>query len=265
MIQQYRQHMIRKRRSSNTIRLRMFYLNKFAAWWGRDLADAEHDDFESYIYDDDDWSDNTRQVATSTLKSFYGWAHREGLIPQNPTRDLAAIDVHRRRQRIASEEAIQQAIECDDISDRAMVLLGAECGLRVTEIATLHRDNREGEWLRVVGKGNHQRVLHISPELADLLDQIEQTIMRHGWYFPGKSGIRPIHSSTAWRHITAVLDSNPHSLRRRAGTVIYRQSGHDIRLAQIFLGHAQSTTTELYLDIQDDDLIKAGDLTRIAA
>lgn len=265
LILQYRQHMIRKRRSVNTIRLRLFYLEKFAAWYGRDLATAVHDDFEAYIFLNPDWSENTQQTATATLKSFYGWAHREGLLDQNPARDLAPIDVHRRPQAMASEAAIQHAIECDDISDRAMILLGAECGLRVTEIATLHLDNRDGAWLRIIGKGNHQRTLHMSPELCALLDEIERTRMRYGHYFPGKSGTSPIHPSTAWRHITAVLASNPHSLRRRAGTMVYRGSGHDIRLAQLFLGHASSTTTEIYLEIEEDDLAKAGDLTRIAA
>ncbi len=265
MIEQYIQHMHRKRRTVNTIRLRLFYLCKFANWFRQDLLTATHDDFDAYIHADRKWSQSTQQVATATLKSFYGWAHREGLIPANPTRDLPGITVHRRRQRMASEAAIRTAIRCDDISDRAMILLGAECGLRVTEIATLHKSNRSEEWLNVVGKGNKQRTLHLSPELAAILDEIESTRMRHGHYFPGKSGIYPIHPSTAWRHITAVLNSNPHSLRRRAGTIVYRKSGNDIRLAQVFLGHAQASTTEQYLDVADDDLMTAGGLTRIAA
>jgi integrase len=265
MIEQYVESLQRRRLSRNTVRLRLFYLTKFQLWLCRDLATGTYADFDAYIWANPDWSDNTRQCATATIKAFYRWAYREGLIPENPARDLPRIDVHRPRQRIASETAIRHAIQCDDISDRAMVLLGAECGLRVTEIATLHLDNRDGEWLRIIGKGNHQRTLHLSPELGALLDELERTRMRHGWFFPGRSGISPMHPSTAWRHITTVLNSNPHSLRRRAGTVVYRQSGHDIRLAQLFLGHATSATTELYLDIRDDDIVTAGNLTRIAA
>ena len=265
MIDTYTAHMIRKRRSPNTIRLRRFYLTKFAAWYGRPLEDAQHDDFETYIFASRTWSQNTQQSATATLKSFYGWAHREGILGQNPTRDLAPIRVHRLRQRIASEEAIQHAVDCTDLTDRAMILLGAECGLRVSEIANLHQRHRDGTWLHVIGKGNKQRSLHMSPELARLLDDIEATTMRRGYYFPGQSGIQPIHPSTAWRHITAALASNPHSLRRRAGTVVYRRSGFDINLTKEFLGHEQTRTTEDYLDIRDDDLVRASALTRLAA
>ncbi len=265
MIHGYHDHMIRKHRSPHTIRLRLFYLTKFEQWLGQDLTEATHEDFEAYIHANPAWSENTQASATASLKSLYAWAHREGILAENPTRDLPSIDVHRRRPRIASEEAIVRAIQCDSLTDRAMVLLGAECGLRVTEIATLHRDNRDGSWLRIIGKGNNLRTVHLSPELEHLLGVIEATTMRCGWYFPGQDVRHPIHPSTAWRHITAVLNSNPHSLRRRAGTIIYRNSGHDIRLAQVFLGHKNASTTEQYLDVQDDDLMKAGDLTRIAA
>jgi integrase len=265
LVDEFHEYMIRRRRSPHTIRLRLFYVQKFAAWYGQDLATTTERDLETYIYLNPDWSENTQATADASLRAFYGWATREGLITLNPARELPAIHPHRRRQRIASEEAIRHAIQCDNLSDRAMVMLGAECGLRVSEISHLNRSNRDGEWLHVVGKGGQERTLHLSPELAAILDEIEATTMCCGHYFPGQSRTQSIHPSTAWRHITAVLDSNPHSLRRRAGTVVYRQSGHDIRLAQYFLGHKHSATTEAYLDIRDDDLVRAGALTRLAA
>jgi integrase len=256
--------MERRRRSPQTIRLRLHYLRRFAAWYGDDLATADHDDLQGYIDSDPDWKPATRQSVRASLCAFYWWAHREGLISTNPARDLPSIIVPHRPKRIASEAAIRNAIQCDGISDRAMILLGAECGLRVTEIATLHIEDRDGDWLHVTGKGGRTRSLYLTPELAELLDQIERTLMRHGWYFPGRSGILPIHPSTAWRHITTVLASNPHSLRRRAGTIVYKQSGNDIRLAQVFLGHARSSTTEDYLEIGNGDLARAASLTRVA-
>lgn len=265
MIPTFVRHMQRKGRAAGTIRLRLFYLQKFSEWLPRPLEEAQHDDFRAWLQDNPTWSPATAHSANATIRVFYRWAHAEGLIPTNPARELPEVRVPFRRQRIASEAAIADALTCDDISDRAMILLGAECGLRVGEIAALHLRNRDGEWLHVIGKGGNERTLHVSPELGQLLDEIAATRMRHGWYFPGRSGLSHMHLTTAWRHITAVLESNPHSLRRRAGTIVYRRSGNDIRLAQTFLGHSQVTTTELYLNVGDDDLIRAGDLTRVAA
>lgn len=263
MIEKYTQHMRRRRLSEGTVRLRLHYLNRFAKT--TDLATAQHDDLEAFIWSNLGWSSNTRNVITTTLKSFYGWAHRERLILVNPARDLPAVDVRRRRPRIATEEQIIHAVHTDNLTDRAMIMLGAECGLRIAEIASLHRTCRDGEWLTVVGKGSKQRTLNLSPELMAVLGTIERTTMRAGWYFPGKNPKTHMHPSTAWRHITRVLESNPHSLRRRAGTIVYRRSGNDIRLAQQFLGHKSPVTTSVYLDVGEDNLKLASSLTRLAA
>lgn len=263
--QGYREHMLRRRRSPETIRLRLFYLRKFEAWIGGDLTAVKHDDLEGYIWSNPDWSPSTRQVITMTLRTFYRWANREGHLGEDPSRDLPPIRVHRRKQRIASDEAIRRAVQCDDISDRAMVLLAAECGLRVSEIATLHIDARDDDWLHIIGKGNQARWVHMEAELIDILDQLEATRMRHGFYFPGRTGARPIHTSTARTHIAAIVGSNPHSLRRRAGTVVYHRSGKDIRIAQEFLGHKTSATTEHYLEVGRDAMVVASRYTRIGA
>jgi integrase len=268
MIDQFQQYLIRRHRSINTIRLRLFYVRKFSDWHHGDLVNVTETDLENYLDHGRivlGWSENTQQSASSSLRVFYAWATREGLLPADPSRELPDIHPRRRRPRIASEDAIAHAVECTDLADKAMVMLGAECGLRVSEIAHLHRDNRDGEWLHIIGKGGYQRSLHLSPELQVILDTIEHTTMCKGFYFPGRSRQGPIHSSTAWRHISTALSSNPHSLRRRAGTIVYRSSGNDIRLAQVFLGHKHSSTTEDYLDIADDDLILASTLTRLAA
>lgn len=265
MIDGYLFHMQRRRRSPKTIRLRLFYLRKFAAWYGGDLTTAQHDDLERYVFDNPHWSENTQATAASTLKSFYGWATREGILTLNPARDMPNIHPRRRRPRIASEAAISHALETTAPTDRAMVMLGAECGLRLAEIASLNRADRDGEWLHILGKGRQQRTVHLSHELQTLLDLLEQTTMRFGNYFPGRNPREHLHETTVWRHITEALQSNPHSLRRRAGTVVYRKSGNDIHLAQYFLGHKSPDTTAEYLDVGDDDLRFAGSLTRLAA
>jgi integrase len=108
-----------------------------------------------------------------------------------------------------------------------------------------------------------QRSVAATPELCNLLDQLrDQT--RWGYYFPGKSGGHA-HPSMVWRHIRDVVGVNPHALRHRAGTVVYNRMGKDIRAAQVFLGHANSHTTEIYVHIERDDLLKASQAARLAA
>lgn len=52
---------------------------------------------------------------------------------------------------------------------------------------------------------------------------------------------------------------NPHALRRRFATQVYRRS-HDLRAVQTLLGHASLATTQLYLAMDDDQLTAAARL-----
>lgn len=254
--------MTRRRLAANTIRLRTFYVRKLEAWLPTHILTASLDDLEAYSASRP-WSAATQQTVIGALKSFYSWAYRNELTPRNVAADLLDIRVHVKRSRIATDAKIVAGLEAArTAADAAMIRLGAECGLRVAEIANLKLTNRDDDFLVIVGKGGRERTLHIEPELMALLIEIESTSMRHGNYFPGQSGT-PMHPSTVWRHIRALCDTNTHSLRHRAGTVVYRASGHDLRLTQEFLGHSSPVITARYCHVEDDDLRRAGGFARL--
>lgn len=266
MLDQYTKSMRRRRRSEATIRTRLFYLKKFDAFLGpRELVQATTDDMYDYLDSNPKWSPATKQSIVSSIRVFYAWAFKRGYVQSDESEEFWAAKVHQGTQRMASEEAIRKALERSTDAEKAMILLGAECGLRVSEIASLHLSNRHEDFLTIVGKGNKQRTVHMSDELATVLTMIENTTMRFGNYFPGQSGKKPMHPTSIWRHITKVLESNPHSLRHRAGTIAYRKGGRDIRLAQTMLGHASPVTTAVYVHMEDDDLRRASTATRVAA
>jgi integrase len=263
LIPAYAAALSRRRLSPNTVKLRTFYITKVQDLYG-DLTRVTFDQLEAYVFANKAWSENTQQSAVASIRSFYQWAYVNGLIEKNPADDLSRIRVHRRPSRIATDAAIRAGLEVATVEEQAMILLGAECGLRVSEIAGLHRDNRDGEWITVIGKGNKQRSVFCSPELGALLDTIERTSIRWGYYFPGRSGGHA-HPSMVWRHITNLIHTNPHALRHRAGTTVWRETGHDLRTTQEFLGHSRPETTAIYVHVEREDLRKAGAAARMAA
>ena len=266
LIDDYTRFLRRRRRADGTIKLRLFYLKKFDAFLGnRALVQASTDDMYDFLDANTHWAGGTQQSVVATLRSFYSWAASKGPMSEDPSEELWAEKVHRPPSRIASEDAIRQALDGATDSMKAMILLGAECGLRVAEIAALNVADRHDDFLTIIGKGNRQRTVHLSHELATLLTMLENTTARFGNYFPGQYPRNPIHPSTAWSRITKTLGSNPHSLRHRAGSVAYRKSGNDLRLAQVMLGHASPVTTAIYVHVQDDDLRRASTATRVAA
>jgi|GEM_PF-1133171 len=76
-----------------------------------------------------------------------------------------------------------------------------------------------------------------------------------------RRGIKQLRTDTT-RHITpeAVyarlrhVIGNPHSLRHRAATAVYRGTGNDLRVTQEFLGHASPSMTARYVHVTDRDL-----------
>lgn len=262
VLDRYQASLHHRRLSPTTIRLRMFYVTKFAQQY--DVETATVDDMTEYVNSNPKWSDNTRQSAVASIRSFYKWAHKAGMFDTYRAEDLDRVRVRRRRGRIADDEVILRALDHADAMHTAMILLGAECGLRLSEIATLHRSCRDGDWLTIVGKGDEERIVHMREELAAALDELEQTKMRNGYYFPGRT--RPhMHQSTVWLHIKQAVGVNPHALRHRAGTTVYRKTGNDIIVAQEFLGHSSVKTTQVYIHIGREHLMQASAASRMAA
>lgn len=266
MLASYRERLEQRRLSPKTIRLRLYYVHRFHAHIEDSLLTATAEDVDGFIHGHEDWERNTVMTALASLNSFYDWAVKAGLLPDNPAADIYKPRPERRKARIAPDAAIISGLRAATTSaQKAMLLLGAECGLRVAEIATLNRGHRSGEWLTITGKGGHVRTVHVSPELSEMLDHIEVSSMRHGHYFPGKSGSKPVHPSTVWRHVRDLIHMNTHSLRHRAGSTVYHRGGKDIRLTQEFLGHASPNTTAIYIHIEADDLRAASAASRLAA
>lgn len=107
-----------------------------------------------------------------SARAFYRWADRFGVVRPNPTTLLDLLPNPHRMGRTVSDEQLATVLERAPDDVRAMLLLGRLGGLRLSEIAALRVDARQGDWLTIVGKGNKQRRVFIVPELADALDAV---------------------------------------------------------------------------------------------
>jgi site-specific recombinase XerD len=137
-----------------------------------------------------------------------------------------------------------------------MCLLAAYQGLRVHEIAKMHgRDvDLGGALLRVSGKGGvvAELPLHSEVERAAL------TMPRSSWWFSSTfAPDRPIQGRTVTTHISTAMRRAgvagvPHSLRHWHATALLR-GGTDIRTVQTLMRHASLATTQVYLEVTDED------------
>jgi integrase len=185
-----------------------------------------------------------------SLRSFYRWARRAGLITFDPAEDSPSIRVELTLPRPASDAAVDAGMNARDPRVRLMTRLGNEAGLRCCEIVRVHsRDvmGRVGEYsLLVHGKGGKQRVVPIGDELARILLDAD------GWLFPGQIDGH-LSAGYASKLISRAMAGagTAHPLRHRAATAWLDSSDGNLRVVQELLGHASVATTQIYTQIQD--------------
>lgn len=260
MLEQFRNHLVARRRSPHTIRLRLVYLRLLQT--NAPLHEVTPQILEDIIATHDEWKPETVNAAICSWRMYYKWALRNGHAMSDPTEDLELVHVPRVVKVLADDHRVRAAVATASLIDRAMLRLGRECALRRAEIATLRITDRRGEWLHVTGKGGRVRTLHIEPDLLSDLTALEQTTDE--FYFQGNSDGH-VAPSTVYQRVRRLTGTPTHALRRTALTVVYRESGFNIRLAQDFAGHANPNTTMIYLDVTADDRAEAGRLAALAA
>jgi integrase/recombinase XerD len=134
---------------------------------------------------------------------------------------------------------------------RAMILLAAYAGLRVSEIAAIKGDDVD----TVIGKGDKQRQIPLHPILKDLA----AIMPRRGWWFPTYVGNTkhlaggPMLGNSVSASISNVMDragipGTPHALRHWFGTAL-REAGVDSLVIKELMGHESLATTAIYVDV----------------
>lgn len=147
--------------------------------------------------------------------------------------------------------------------DRALLLVAVQTGLRNSEITALRRQDVEleaGAHIRCVGKGRKTRATPLRPDVAVVLKDwlTHQPGAPEAPVFPSIRGGRLSadalqrlvirHTATARRACPSLIGKvvTPHTLRHAAAMALL-QSGVDLTVIALWLGHESTETTEVYL------------------
>jgi integrase/recombinase XerD len=139
------------------------------------------------------------------------------------------------------------------------MLLMYACGLRITEAATLEVTAIDGinGFIRIIGKGNKERQVPLPEPVLTQLRTLWKTHRDKRWLFPSPRQEGPISRYALWLTFKQAVQAagitrrvTPHSLRHSYATRLL-ESGVDIRVAQILLGHARIGTTAIYTHLTE--------------
>jgi site-specific recombinase XerD len=254
LIEAYLQTLAAENMSRGTLRLKRHHLVSLAKVVP--LTTATEDDLVAYL-SRGGWKPETRKSARSTIRGFYAWAHRRGVVDDNPAMYLRAVRVPAGRPRPVPEAGVKDALANATGEQKLMVLLAAYAGLRVSEIAGLRTDALTAQGLRVTGKGGKERIVPVHPAVLAPLAAHMRSVQGE-WVFPSPVSNSHVKYDYVYKRIKAALGGmyTPHQLRHRFATQAYKGS-HDLRAVQELLGHSSPNTTVRYTLIEDDALAAA--------
>lgn len=210
---------------------------------------------------------------TSVARTFTSWASRAGLIVSDEGARLRAPRPHRTLPSVLAVDQAGDALAAAEsgarerhpvaLRDRLLVELLYSTGIRVGELCALDLDSIDAEHrvLRVIGKGDKERVVPYGAPAAQALDE---------WLAFGRGDLATPQSGRALLlgvrggridqriarnvvhevvgSVPGAPDMGPHGLRHSAATHLL-EGGADLRVVQELLGHASLNTTQLYTHV----------------
>ena len=258
-----------------TLRAYQQDLSQFSRWLSqreRSLADANQADIQQYLAERFDRGTSARSNARllSTLKQYYRHLIRQGVRSDNPTALISAPKVHRNLPQSLAESDMEKLLAAPDVDtaygirDRCMLELMYSSGLRVSELVGLQMNqiNVNLGLVRLVGKGNKERVIPVGEEALHWLAQylkrgrgeLQRPQVNSDALFLSSRG-SAITRQAFWQNIKKHLLKagvktvfSPHSLRHAFATHLLNH-GADLRTVQMLLGHSSLSTTQIYTHI----------------
>lgn len=263
---------LEKALSDNTVEAYMGDMEKLVAYAARaDFAveRASYGDLQGFLQhlNESGAGDATVVRVVSSVKSFYRYLVFEGVIKEDPSLLLESPKLGKHLPDVLSVEEIDKIIASLDMDkaegqrNRAILETLYGCGLRVSELISLQLTDlfkKEGI-VRVVGKGNKERLVPISKTALDEIDIYcaegrSRLHIKPGYedfVFLNRRGAQLTRVMIFTIIKTAVAVSgiaknvSPHTFRHSFATHLL-ENGANLRVIQEMLGHASITTTEVY-------------------
>jgi len=220
----------------------------------------------------------------ATLRSFFNYLTREGLIAQNRARLIATprkekqlpkfLTVDEAQRLMGSPKDRSRQIGQDKtpeeakrmIRDQAILETFYSTGIRISELVLLKKEaiDFESGLVRVFGKGKKERVVPIGEKALTVLKEYMQLLpMNEAVIFSNLKGA-PLTTRTVHRIVKRYMGEidrasfSPHTLRHTFATHLL-EGGANLRSVQEMLGHASLSTTQRYTHLQVDHLMQVYD------
>jgi site-specific recombinase XerD len=227
----------------------------------------------------------TRARKVSSLRSFYKYlTNKANKLKTNP---LLELETPKLRKSLPKYLTLEQSIDLlnavdgpDRERDYCILTLFLNCGMRLSELVGINLNDirHHDSTLRIVGKGNKERIVYLNAACLDAIDRYLTVRPRDGlidrdalFISRQRKRISPkTVQHLVKKYLAKIEFGGPgysvHKLRHTAATLMYQHGHVDIRVLKDILGHENLGTTEIYTHLssrQMQDAANANPLSKI--
>ncbi len=234
-------------------------------------------DFLSYLANDREnpesaeygLSSAARARKLSAIKALYKYltvSTRQ--ITENPVKDIEFPKIRKSLPKYLTLEESTTLLRAvsgpNQVRDFAILMLFLNCGIRRSELVGLNLSDIYDDRIRVVGKGNKERIVYMGTACREAIDRYmverKQIVLSDNRALFGsrdknRISVSAVHRLVKKHLLEAGLDAtqfSAHKLRHTAATLMLA-NGVDLKTLQEVLGHENLNTTQIYTHIESTD------------
>ena len=272
IIREFSNYILKKNYSNNTYIAYLNDLYYFYLFVKKDLTLVTEDDIRKYLEHLNEKKEKITSIRRkiSSFKTFYKFLYLNNYIDKKdyPLVKIAYPKLEKRLPKFIYYNDLLDIIDeatrdSDGVRDRLIIEMLYATGVRVSELVNIKYDDIDfnNRRIRVLGKGNKERIVYYGEYAEDVLKEYIATHDRNreNYLFTNSKGdkitdrgiryiIDKIMSKLAVKvHVT------PHVLRHTFATDMLN-NGCDIKVVQELLGHSSLKTTEVYTHVTNERL-----------
>lgn len=255
----------------------MIAINDVDAEFLKSISLTEVYEFLVFCKNDRNNNSKTRARKSSSLRSFFKYLTVKCQILE--TNPIDQLDSPKSQKSLPKYLTLEQSLELlNSVSgdykerDYCIITLFLNCGLRLSELCGLNvSDIRTDNSMRVLGKGNKERIVYLNSACLDALNNYLKVRPVDGVLGEHKKALflsrlkKRISRKTVQHIVYMNLEKiglsgqgySVHKLRHTAATLMYQHGNVDIRVLKDILGHSDLGTTQIYTHLSNSQIKSA--------
>lgn len=270
LLYMYKSSMKLESYSECTIQTYIYELQRYRQHINKPITKATTADVRQYLAAHSHLKASTIGTKLSRIAAFYAWLVREEVILKSPTSKLKTPKTPKKvRSGVSIEELEIIRESCTTLRQRALIEVFYSTGCRLSEVRRMNKDHIDwlSSSLKVLGKGNKERIVYISPKatlhlkryLDARTDDCEALFITDRTFLSGDTYKHHRLSNAGIRYqlskISGVASINsPFSAHiiRHTFAQLMMDAGIDLADLQQLMGHERPETTQRYASVSEE-------------